>query len=209
MSDESRITFADKDESQKARLVALVTAMYRTYEKGEFGYRLKVKSQFMEFLYLIVTEFRIEQIDKVRVQQKRHLDKLSQVTQYMKENYDKELSLEMVASRFGFTSSYLSHMFREYAQTGYRTYLMDLRVKYAMRELLNSDRYVGDIALDHGFADARAFAKAFKKRYGCLPSQYRKQMNQKQVNQKQMNQKQMNQKQANQKQRNRKSLAGE
>ncbi|MFR1131021.1 MAG: AraC family transcriptional regulator [Enterocloster bolteae] len=208
MSDESRITFADKDESQKARLVSLVTAMYRTYEKGEFGYRLKVKSQFMEFLYLIVTEFRIEQIDKVRVQQKRHLDKLSQVTQYMKENYDKELSLEMVASRFGFTPSYLSHMFREYAQTGYRTYLMDLRVKYAMRELLNSDRYVGDIALDHGFADARAFAKAFKKRYGCLPSQYRKQMNQKQVNQKQMNQKQMNQKQANQKQRNRKSLAG-
>ena len=143
MSDESRITFADKDESQKARLVSLVTAMYRTYEKGEFGYRLKVKSQFMEFLYLIVTEFRIEQIDKVRVQQKRHLDKLSQVTQYMKENYDKELSLEMVASRFGFTPSYLSHMFREYAQIGYRTYLMDLRVKYAMRELLNSDRYVG------------------------------------------------------------------
>ena len=135
----------------------------------------------MEFLYLIVTEFRIEQIDKVQVQQKRHLDKLSQVTQYMKENYDKELSLEMVASRFGFTPSYLSHMFREYAQVGYRTYLMDLRVKYAMRELLNSDRYVGDIALDHGFADARAFAKAFKKRYGCLPSQYRKQMNQKQM----------------------------
>ena len=63
----------------------------------------------------------------------------------MKENYDKELSLEMVASRFGFTPSYLSHMFREYAQTGYRTYLMDLRVKYAMRELLNSDRYVGTL----------------------------------------------------------------
>ena len=77
----------------------------------------------MEFLYLIVTEFRIEQIDKVRVQQKRHLDKLSQVTQYMKENYDKELSLEMVAS--GLPHPPLSlHMFREYAQTGYRTYLM-------------------------------------------------------------------------------------
>ena len=97
--------------------------MYRTYEKGEFGYRLKVKSQFMEFLYLIVTEFRIEQIDKVHAA-KRHLDKLSQVTQYMKENYDKELSLEMVASRFGFTPLPSSHMFREYAQTGYRTYLM-------------------------------------------------------------------------------------
>lgn len=111
MSDESCITFADR-KKVKGQAGVLVTAMYRTYEQREFGYRLKVKSQFMEFLYLIVTEFRIEQIDKVQVQQKRHLDKLSQVTQYMKENYDKELTLEMVASRFGFTPSYLSHMFR-------------------------------------------------------------------------------------------------
>ena len=174
MSDESYISFAGKDEAQKAKLVELVTGMFETYEKREFGYRLKVKSLFMEFLYFIVTEFRMEQTDKVQVQQKRHLDKLSQVTQYMKENYNRELSLEMVAARFGFTPTYLSHMFREYAQVGYRTYLIDLRVKYAMRELLNTDRYVGDIALDHGFPDGRSFAKAFKKRYGCLPSEYRR-----------------------------------
>ena len=112
----------------------------------------------------------------------------------MKENYDKELSLEMVASRVWlYTLLSLPYVQGNMLQTGYRnTYLMDLRVEYAMRELLNSDRYVGDIAWTMGFADARAFAKAFKSRYGCLPSQYRKQMNQKQVNQKQMNQKQMN-----------------
>ena len=181
MSDESCISFAEKDKELKDKVVKLVTDMFETYEKQEYGYRLKVKSRFLEFMYLIVTEFRIEQTDKVQVQQKRHLGKLSQVTQYMKENYNKELSLEMVAARFGFTPTYLSHMFREYAQVGYRTYLIDLRVKYAMRELLNTDRYVGDIALDHGFPDARAFAKAFRKRYGCLPSQYRRQMNQKNI----------------------------
>ena len=57
---------------------------------------------------------------------------------------------------------------------GQGTYLIDLRVKYAVRELINTDREIGDIAMDHGFPDGRAFAKAFKKRYGCLPSVYRK-----------------------------------
>ena len=45
---------------------------------------------------------------------------------------------------------------------------------------MNTEKTVSQIALDNGFSDSRAFAKAFKKRYGCLPSQYRKQMNQKQ-----------------------------
>lgn len=174
MDDQSYITFEGKDKAQSTELVNLVTRIFQAYEEREFGYRLKVKSQFLELLYLMVTQFRMEQTDKEQVQQKRRLDKLSQVTQYMKENYSRELRLETVAARFGFTPTYLSHMFREYAQVGYRTYLIDLRVKYAMREMLNTDRYVGDIALDHGFPDSRAFAKAFKKRYGCLPSEYRR-----------------------------------
>lgn len=181
MGEASGLAFADRDEAQKGRLVDLVRGMFETYEEHAFGYRLKVKGQFMELLYLLVTEFRVEQNDKEQVRQKRHLDKLSQVTQYMKENYNRELSLEAVAAHFGFTATYLSHMFREYAQVGYRTYLMDLRVKYAARELLNTDHYIGDIALAHGFTDARAFSKAFKKRYGCLPSRYRRQMGEKEM----------------------------
>jgi len=35
---------------------------------------------------------------------------------------------------------------------------------------------IGDIAMNHGFPDSRAFAKSFKKRYGCLPSEYRKKL---------------------------------
>ncbi len=176
LSEESYIDFEGKPEETRERLGSLVRSMFGTYEQRKLGYRLKVKGQFMEFLYLLVTEFGIEGIGEARRKQKRHLDKLSRVTQYMKENYNKEMSLEGVASHFGFTPTYLSHMFREYAQVGYRTYLSDLRVKYAARELIHSDRYIGEIAMEHGFPDARAFTKAFKKQYGCLPSQYRKQI---------------------------------
>lgn len=174
MGEKSYLEGAGKDREKDERLINLVKEMFDTYEKRGFGYTLKVKSRFLELLYLLLTEFLTEETDKAHLRQKKHLDRLSDVTAYMKENYSQELSLEEVAARFGFTPSYLSRIFKQYAQVGYRTYLIDLRVQYALRELMNSERHISDIALDHGFPDSRSFAKAFKKRYGCLPSQYRR-----------------------------------
>lgn len=177
IGDGSYVDFEKKGKDQNKKLMDLVISMLSIYEKQDYGYSLKVKSQFYEFLYLLVTEFKTEGMDKEVLRQKRQLDKLSHVTQYMRENYDQELKLNEVALRFGFSPTYLSRIFRKYAQVNYRTYLIDLRVKYAVRELIDSDHEIGMIAMNHGFPDSRAFSKAFKKRYGCLPSEYRKRFN--------------------------------
>lgn len=174
MNEEPYISFAKRDEIHNQRLADLVTGMFSIYEQRAYGYKLKVRSQFLELLYLMITEFKVQTIDKEVLQQKKHLDKLSRVTQYMKENYNQELTLNEVADRFGFTPTYLSRIFQKYAEVNYRTYLLDLRVKYAVRELINTDHAIGEIALEHGFPDSRSFAKAFRRRYGSLPSEYRK-----------------------------------
>lgn len=176
MDDDPYITFIKQSEEDNRALAALVTDLYQIYERQEYGYKLLVKARFFELLHMLLTRFRVEQVDKAVLQQKRHLSKLSKVTQYMKQNYNEELALEEVAYRFGFSPTYLSRMFHKYAQVGYRTYLMDLRVKYAFRELVNTSHTISDIAMEHGFPDSRSLAKAFKKRYGCLPSEYRKRM---------------------------------
>lgn len=177
MGDNSYVNFEKKGEAANQALTDLVTSMFSVYEKQEYGYSLKVKSQFYQLLYLLVTEFKTETMDKEIIRQKRQLDKLSDVTQYMRENYDQDLKLDQVALKFGFSPTYLSRIFMKYAQVNYRTYLIDLRVKYAVRDLIGTELEIGEIAMKHGFPDSRAFAKAFKKRYGCLPSEYRKQIN--------------------------------
>ena len=168
------INFGRGSEGARARLVELVTDMFQVYEGKKYGYLLRVKGEFYQLLYLLVTEFKEEKLDAEVVRRRRQLDKLSQVTAFMKSHYREDIRLEEVADRFGFSPTYLSRIFQKYAQVNYRTYLIDLRVKYAVRELINTDREIGDIAMDHGFPDGRVFAKAFKKRYGCLPSVYRK-----------------------------------
>lgn len=176
LKDGDYAVFSGRSEEGDLRLITLVNQMFRTYEKKEFACELKVKSLFLELLYLMVTVFMKKEEDQEHIRQKRHLDKLSEITSYLKKNYDQEITLEGVADRFGFSPTYLSRMFKRYADISYKTYLLNLRTEYGLREMMNTDHNLTDVALNHGFPNGRAFAKAFAKRYGCLPSEYRKQM---------------------------------
>lgn len=158
------------------RLVQLIIWMYQACEEKSYAYELQVNGWFQLLQHLLLTEFKKQEMEPEVLVQKRHLDQLSEITDYMKRHYREELSLEKVAHRFGFSPTYLSRIFRRYADISYRTYLIDLRVEYAVKELTRTDHEIGDIAINHGFSDSRAFSKAFVKRYGCLPSVYRKQL---------------------------------
>ncbi|MEG2350070.1 MAG: AraC family transcriptional regulator [Hungatella sp.] len=168
------LTFAKQNETENQQLRDLMIAIYQEYEAKTYAYELQVMGQFRLLQYLLLTKFKEQEFAPEVISRKKHLDKLSEITEYMQRHYAEELSLEKVADRFGFSPTYLSRIFRKYADISYLTYLMDLRVEYAVLELLRTDHEVGDIAVVHGFSDSRAFAKAFAKRYGCLPSVYRK-----------------------------------
>lgn len=174
LEDGDLAVFRKQSEEDNTGLVDLVAQMYQIYlEKGQ-AYELKVRSLFLELLYRLVTRFLEKEQDPGKIRQKRQLDKLSQITSYMKEHYNQDITLERVAEQFGFSPTYLSRMFRRYADVTYKEYLLNLRTEYGLREMLNTDRSLNEIALGNGFPDSRAFAKAFRKRYGCLPSEYRK-----------------------------------
>ena len=100
----------------------------------------------------------------------RRLDALSKITAYMREHYTEELKLSEVASTFGYSAEYLSRMFKKYARINFKTYLQDIRMVYAYRELVNTDKTISQIAMDNGFPNSRAFSKEFQRRYGVLPS---------------------------------------
>ena len=83
------------------------------------------------------------------------------------------MTLESIAKEFGYSPAYLSRMFQKYAKMNYKTYLDNIRLEHAYKALMNSDRPIGEIALNNGFPNSKAFARVFKKKYGILPSEYK------------------------------------
>lgn len=168
------IRFSTAGKGQNATLWKLLKKMYETYlEKGS-GYEFRVRSFFYEILYQLVNIYRVDEAKEKEIRHSRHLDTLSKITTYMREHYQEDLKLSGVASVFGYSTEYLSRMFHKYAKVNFKTYLQDIRMAYAYRELMNTDATISEIAIKHGFCTSRSFSKEFQKRYKTPPSQARK-----------------------------------
>ena len=157
--------------------MGLIEAMYSTYARRDCGYELKVLGQFYLLVYLLVTKYREMEVSMDLVRQNKKLNKLSAITAYMEDHY----TLESLAKIFGYSPTYLSRMFQKYARTNYKTYLDHIRLEYAYKDLVNTSDAIGEIASNNGFANSKAFAKVFKRKYGMLPSEYRKRQAETQV----------------------------
>ncbi|MGN1193794.1 MAG: AraC family transcriptional regulator [Dorea sp.] len=174
-TDERFIYFTHSSKKQDEEVMRLIRDMYKTYVEKKMGYELKVQSQFYMLIYLLVSKYREKEVDSEMIKANRKLNKLSVITEYMKENYNKDLSLASVAQTFHYSPPYLSRMFQKYAKMNYKTYLDNLRLSHAYQDLMNTGLSIGMIAEINGFANTKAFSKVFKERFGMLPSQFRRQ----------------------------------
>ena len=169
---EQYIRFTHEAKKQDVQVVDLIREMFAAYGKKETGYDMRVKSGYYMLLYLLVSVYRELDVKDELLKQNRKLNKLTPITNYMKEHYREELSLEALAEVFGYTPAYISRMFQKYAGINYKDYLQGVRVEYAFAELNRAEHTVSEVAFHHGFPSSRAFSKAFQKKYGMLPSAY-------------------------------------
>lgn len=99
--------------------------------------------------------------------------KLSPALQRIMLSYAEELSVDELAEECGFSKSWFIKEFkREYGMTPIG-FLNDFRVRVAA-ELLGSELSVTEIASRSGFSSPSDLYRHFIKKYGCPPSEYRK-----------------------------------
>lgn len=170
---EQFIWFSHERGRRDEHFLELVRRLYETYQNRDCGYDMKMRSIFYEIMYLLVKDYRLTEVDASYMRRNRNLNRLSSITSYMKENYAGDLTLEEIARTFDYSPNYLSRMFRRYAGLTFKSYVQSIRLEYAVKDL-DSGRYsVTETAIRNGFSGSKALARAFQKKYGMLPSEYK------------------------------------
>ncbi|MBY5561110.1 helix-turn-helix transcriptional regulator [Rhizobium leguminosarum] len=92
---------------------------------------------------------------------------------FMQEHIAEPISLNDIALAAKVSVRTLQQGFRQFRQTTPMSYLQDLRMAAAHRDLLESDarQAIADVALKWGFMHPGRFAAEYRKRFGQLPSQ--------------------------------------
>ena len=170
---EQFIWFSYEPGRRDERFMELIRELYEVYSRKACGYDMQMKSIFYQIMYLLVKDYRLIEVDEVFVRKNKNLNKLSAITSYMKENYTGDLTLEEVAKVFDYSPNYLSRMFQKYAGITFKSYVQSIRLDYAVKDLDDGRYSITEVALKNGFSGSKALARAFRKKYGMLPSDYR------------------------------------
>lgn len=99
--------------------------------------------------------------------------RVQKVKNFIDQNYRYEIRLPQVADIAGMSPSAFSRFFKLHTGRNLSEYIIDLRLGYASRMLVDSTHSIAEISFSCGFNNLSNFNRIFKKRKGCSPSEFR------------------------------------
>ena len=90
----------------------------------------------------------------------------------METNYQ-NVSLDAIASEFGYSKSYICILFKKHYNSTFYTKLNEIKLLHAKKMLLDTNFPIADIANTLGFESVEYFHRLFKKNCGITPNNYR------------------------------------
>lgn len=99
--------------------------------------------------------------------------RVQKVKSFIDQNYRDEIRLPQVADIAGMSPSAFSRFFKLHTGRNLSDYVIDLRLGYASRLLVDSTQSVAEIGYSCGFNNLSNFNRIFKKRKGCSPTEFR------------------------------------
>lgn len=95
------------------------------------------------------------------------------VKNYISNNYMEEIRLATLADLAGMSPSAFSRFFKLHTGRNLSDYIIDMRLGYAGRMLVDTSKSVAEICYACGFNNLSNFNRIFKKKKNCSPTEFR------------------------------------
>jgi AraC-like DNA-binding protein len=94
---------------------------------------------------------------------------------YILKNFTQQsIKIGDVATEVNMSESAFSHFFKKYTNKNFTQFLIDIRIGYACKLLLDTDETINQICFRAGFNNITNFNRLFKKYRSCTPLEYRR-----------------------------------
>lgn len=159
------------DVQGRTRLIERLREVEHSWNAGYEGHRLMADTYLLQFLLELGQQ--LKSGPGVGEGAVRSDPQMTRLIAYINAHLSEELSIERLAGVLYLSPSRLMHRFREHAGCTVHQYVLQKRLAEAAASIRRGES-VTHAAQRAGFADYSAFLRAFRKHYGCLPSEMKK-----------------------------------
>lgn len=99
--------------------------------------------------------------------------RIRKVTDYINDNFHNEIRIKEVAKKANMSETAFSHFFKKQTQRSFTEYLIDIRIGYAAKLIIDSEKNINEICYESGFNNISNFNRTFKNKRGITPSEFR------------------------------------
>ncbi|MBR1557334.1 MAG: helix-turn-helix domain-containing protein [Prevotella sp.] len=141
-----------------------------------------IKDGFYAFMQFLTILYELSKCDGARtlasssfakVEVSSDSRRVQKVKNFIDQHYKEEIRLTQVADLAGMSPSAFSRFFKLHTGRNLSEYIIDLRLGYASRMLVDSTNSISEIGFSCGFNNLSNFNRIFRKRKGCSPSEFR------------------------------------
>lgn len=108
-----------------------------------------------------------------RVEEESNSRRVAKVKKYINAHYMEEVRLGTLASIVGMSESAFSRFFKTHTGKKLSEYIIDIRLGYASRMLIETSTSIAEISFKCGFNNLSNFNRIFKKYKGCSPTEFK------------------------------------
>ena len=141
-----------------------------------------IKDGFYAFMQFLTILYELSKCEGARVLSSTSFAKIEvpsdsrrvqKVKTFIDAHYREEIRLAQLSDIAGMSDSSFSRFFKLHTGRNLSDYIIDLRLGYACRQLVDSTNSVAEICYASGFNNLSNFNRIFKKRKSCSPSEFR------------------------------------
>lgn len=144
----------------------------KEFKNKNSEYALMIKNYITQIAINLIRNFNYTEPKKDI--SKKHIKNLKLAFDYIEKNITSPLTLSEISATAGMSPNYFCNIFKEINGITVWEYIVSKRCDMAANILLqNEDKNILEIAEECGFNNSANFNKAFKKRIGITPSEYR------------------------------------
>lgn len=128
------------------------------------------ESEILGYLIVVLSEA-VNKLSFSRSFFNNNTDIVKSLCSYIESNFSDNLTIDGLSKNFGYSKSYIAHVFSDKLKIPFRKYLNGIRCEKAYSLLKLKDKSVTEVASEVGFLSINTFTRCFKQIYNKTPIQ--------------------------------------